>query len=99
MKKKDSLGLRDLEPAERKAKVEEYLSQMAEAADQYGEPEVPSTSRRARFNLSLNIIVFCAVLGSSLVLASSIYFNMIPAPYSYVTTQDGRIIEVTPLKK
>jgi len=99
MTKKDSLGLRGLEPEDRKAKVEEYLNQLAEASEQYGEPELPSTLRRSRFNFSVNIIMLCAVLGSTLVLAASIYFYLIPAPFTYVTTQDGRIIEVTPLKK
>lgn len=99
MKRKDSLGLRDLDPADRKAKVEEYLNQLAEASEQYGDPEITYSLRRSRFNLSIKIIAFCAILGSSLVLAASIYFYLIPAPYSYVTTQDGRIIEIFPKKQ
>jgi hypothetical protein len=99
MTKTDTLGLAGLEPAERKAKVEEYLNQLAEASDQYGEPPIPSDLRRSRFHLSLNIIVLCAALGSSLVLAASVYFYFIPAPLSYITTQDGRIIDLVPLKK
>lgn len=99
MKKNSALGLADLDPAARKEKLEAHLKQLEEAAQEQGEPEISASDRRQRFNLSLNILVFCAILGSTSILASSIWFFFIPAPLVYATTQDGRLIELQPLHK
>jgi hypothetical protein len=99
MKKNSALGLADLDPAARKEKLEAHLQQLEDAAQEQGEPEISASDRRKRFYLSLNILVFCAILGSTTILASSLWFFFIPAPLIYATTQDGRIIELQPQHK
>lgn len=93
-----TLDLASLSPEDRKARVTELLTAMGDT-HAGAEPEPTADERRSRFRLYMNLIFIATIFGSVLLLASSIYFHLIPAPLTYITTQDGRIIDLIPLKK
>lgn len=98
MDSSSKLDLASLSPEDRKARVTELLTAMSDTPAG-AEPEPTANERRSRFKLYMNLIFIATIFGSVLLLASSIYFHLIPAPLTYITTQDGRIIDLTPLKK
>jgi len=99
MDSKHTLDLEKLSPEDRKARVTELLNEISARNDACGEPGPTASEHKNRYLMSLSAIFYATILGSALLLASTVYFQFIPAPLTYITTQDGRIIELTPIKK
>lgn len=93
------LGLDELSPEDKKTRVTELLQELSDRSEACGEPGPTASEHKNRYQFSLGAIFFATIFSSLVLLASSVYFHLIPAPLTYVTTQDGRIIELTPLKK
>jgi len=93
------LDLENLSPEDRKARVTELLNEISARNDANGEPGPTATEHKNRYLMSLSMIFYATVLSSVMLLSASVYFHFIPAPLAYITTQDGRIIELTPIKK
>ncbi|MBD8089206.1 hypothetical protein IFT48_04365 [Pseudomonas fluorescens] len=99
MDSKRTLDLENLSPEDRKARVTELLNEFASRSDAIGEPGPTASEHKNRYLMSMGMIFYATVFSSLMLLASSVYFHFIPAPLAYITTQDGRIIELTPIKK
>lgn len=53
---------------------------------------------RRKMMLSINIIFWVTILGSSVLLGSSIFYKTIPSPTTFVTTQNGNLYPIKPVR-
>ncbi|WP_274643904.1 hypothetical protein [Pseudomonas serbica] len=84
---------------QRKELTERLLTEMNEEVGEAIETEPNFDAVRNRFRMSLNLIFVSVVFGTVFLLIGSITYSALPAPTVFVTTQDGRVIEKTPLPK
>lgn len=96
LKKTAPIGIED--PVARKKAIEECLMELDARATSLGEPQIPISLIQGRYELSCWIILLSNALATALLLIASVYFTTLPRPYSYLTTQEGVLHEIKPVK-
>lgn len=93
---------RDLFPQEdakeRKAAAEAMLKKMSEEAGDFVEADPTFDEVRDRFRFSVSFVYWSTIIGSVVLLMGAIAYSLIPSPSAYVTTQEGRIVSLSPIK-
>jgi hypothetical protein len=99
MKKNKTLECFSIQdPAERRMAIESVVRELDEKGIAQGEPLEDMSNIKARYSLSCAVILWCSLIASTFLAISSIYFVTLPRPFSYVSTQDGKLYEIHPLK-
>lgn len=100
MKKKINIGLNgEITSEDRRKRVEKILSYFQKNTVEIDTEEHDYELNKKRMQSSANIILWCTILGTTLIAMSSLFYMTIPDPTAYVTTQDGRLIKLDPVKK
>lgn len=100
MKKKIRHGLHsELTLEKRKERIESILNHFNKSAVEINASDFDYSSSKSRMQLTASIILWCSILGTLFVGLSSLYYMSVPEPTAYVTTQDGRLVELKPFKK
>lgn len=98
--KKIKLGLdSNLSLDQRKERIEKIVHHLAKDEVVLDERDFDYNFNRSRMINSAKIILWCSIIGTTLLAASSLYYVSIPDPVAYATTQDGRLIELVPIRK
>ncbi|WP_338924283.1 hypothetical protein V0M98_32240 (plasmid) [Pseudomonas silesiensis] len=82
---------------QKKELADSLLKQMGEEVGEAIEPEPNFEAVRSRFRMSVNLVFISVIIGTAFLLLGSLNYASIPDPLIYVTTQDGRISEITPI--
>lgn len=99
MKKSKKLECFDIhDPAERRKAIEAVVRELDDKGVALGEPLEQMSNVKARYSLSCSTILWCSIIASTFLALSSLYFITLPRPFSYVSTQDGKLYEIHPLK-
>lgn len=96
-KKPDFLDIEDND--ERKKAIEAALNEMNERGVALGEPDAGIRAVVSRYSFSVTIILWATIIGTLALSASAIYFSFLPSPFSYISTQDGKLYEIHPVKR
>ena len=83
---------------ERKAAAEALLKQMSEDAGDYVEADPTFDEVRDRYRFSVSFVYWSTIIGSVLLLLGAVAYLAIPSPSAYITTQEGQIIGLSPIK-
>lgn len=83
----------------RKELVESILKEFAEDVGESPATEQNFEAVRNRYRLSVSVVFYNVILGTILILIGSIFYGSMPAPSASVTTQDGRIIDISPIRQ
>lgn len=84
---------------QRKELTERLLAEMNEEVGEAIATEPNFDAVRNRFRMCLNLILVGVIFGTVFLLIGALTYSALPAPSVFVTTQDGRVIEKTPLPK
>ena len=83
---------------ERKKLIEAALKELDSNALSQGEIPRDIASIKGRYYLSISTIMWSAIIGTVLLTLSSVYFSFLPRPISYISTQDGKLYEIKPVR-
>lgn len=99
MRKKINLGLNDeMSSTERKSRVEKILGFLEKNNPSISDDQLDYEESKSRLLLSSSTILILSIVGTLLITGSSLYYLSIPSPSANVTTQDGRLIEIKPIR-
>ncbi len=80
-------------------KAEQILNDMAKSVESIPEPDPTVDVTRSLFQVSCSLIMWFSIIGTLTLMIGGVRYLMIPSPSGYVTTQDGKIEQITKLKQ
>lgn len=86
------------DPDERKQAASAILLDLQKKGDALGEPPVSVEIEKTLYSASCTVILVCSIIGTIFLAGSSFYFQSLPRPFSYLTTQEGQLYEIKPYK-
>jgi hypothetical protein len=86
---------------DKKKEAEDILKQLVDNNPQYAEPDPDADAHRTLYLFLCSLIMWCSIIGTTVLTLSALTYLAIPDPLAYVTTQDGRLfpLETVVLKK
>ena len=82
------------DPKERKIAAEAFLTQMSDEAGDYIEPQPTFEEVRDRYRFSISLVYWSSIIGSVVLLLGAMAYLAIPSPSTYITTQEGQIVDL-----
>lgn len=89
----------DVSADQRKELAERLLTEMHEQVGEAIEPEPNLDAVLNRYRMNVYLVMIGVILGTVFLLVGALTYSALPSPSVYVTTQDGRLFEKTPLPK
>jgi hypothetical protein len=89
----------DVNADQRKELTERLLTEMNEQVGEAIQTEPNFDAVRNRYRMSVYLVAISVIVGTVFLLVGSLTYSALPSPSVFVTTQDGRLIEKTPLPK